>query len=94
MVSAKTSTILKIEKNKPSIRYRDGSLVVVPETDYTGKIMVMIYDMSGNLCCQQYRDVNERGNEPITFDLSSLSKQLYIARVRTSEEYAIKFVKR
>lgn len=94
VVSSKTSTILKIEKNKPSIRYRDGSLVVVPETDYTGKIMVMIYDMSGNLCCQQYRDVNERGNEPITFDLSSLSKQLYIARVRTSEEYAIKFVKR
>ena len=94
VLSAKASSILTIEKSKASIRYGNGSLVVAPENNYTGPIAVMIYDMSGNLCYQRHRIVTVVGNEPITFDLSSLPTQLYIARVRTSDEHAIKFVKR
>lgn len=93
VVAANANSILIIEKNKPSIRYSNGNLEVIPTNGYTGPVKVMIYDMSGNVCYQQHRIVSV-ANEPIEFDLSSLSTQLYIARVRTSDEHAIKFVKR
>ncbi len=94
VLSSQSTAIANLKTDKVQIGYYNKELKVVLEHSYNGNIMVEICDLSGKVCYRDHHQISVQAGDPIYFNLSSLPSQLYIARIRTSDESSMKFYKR
>ena len=94
VLSSQSTAIADLKTDKVQIGYNNKELKVVLEHSYNGNIMVEICDLSGKVCYRDHHQISVQAGEPIFINLSSLPSQLYIARIRTTEESLMKFYNR
>ncbi len=94
VLSSQSTAIANLKTDKVQIGYYNKELKVVLEHSYNGNIMVEICDLSGKVCYRDHHQISVQAGEPIFINLSSLPSQLYIARIRTTEESLMKFYNR
>lgn len=94
VIAAVPDGINRIRTDKPIVKYANGVLTVVANKPISGNLAVDIYDLTGKHFFQKRQKLSLRDGELATFDLSSLTQQLYIVRITGAMDAIFKFYKK